>query len=159
LALLMDQSVSGAATEIGLVVQEIQSYLETELRHGELQEDTDNALLVSRGSWISENAIIRVPDARGRDRFCSNTAAQPTADLTRNEFFIAHRDSSDAGLLVSKLIPSRFSQDWVHVFSRRYDDADGRFAGVITATVPASHFVRLISGLDLGPNGIALVRD
>ncbi|PRB78997.1 EAL domain-containing protein [Pseudomonas sp. MYb185] len=159
LALLMDQSVSGAATEIGLVVQEIQSYLETELRNGELQEDTVNALLVSRESWISDIAIIRVTDARGRVRFGSNIGAQPPADFTRNEFFIAHRDSSDAGLLVSKLIPSRFSQDWVHVFSRRYDDADGRFAGVITATVPASHFVRLISGLDLGPNGIALVRD
>lgn len=157
LALLLDHSVSGAATEIGLVVQEIQSYLETELRNGELREEAVNNLITSRQKWISDIATIRVADARGQVRFGSDIDA-PTQYID-DDFFIAHRDNANAGLLVSRLIQSRFTQDWVHVFSRRYDDADGHFAGVITAAVPASHFVRLISGLDLGPHGIALLRD
>src|SRR5262249_26323364 len=37
--------------------------------------------------------------------------------------------------------------------------ADGSFAGVISAAILVDHFTRLLSVLDLGPGGIALIRD
>src|SRR5690606_28343754 len=75
------------------------------------------------------------------------------------DFFIAHRAQDDQQTLASKLFFGRIAGTWITVFSRRYNAPDGRFAGVVTAAVPAAYFRGLLSGLRLGPHGIALIRD
>lgn len=159
LALLMEHSVTGAAREISLVVQEIQYYLDSELRSGaELQAAEVNDLLNDREHWVGSIAELRVTDARGQVRFGADNHLQ-RIDYSDFEIFQTLQQQADAGLLITPLIRSPFTQDWVQLFARRYNNADGSFAGIVTASVPASHFAGLISGLDLGPHGIALVRD
>ena len=159
LALLMEHSVTGAAREISLVVQATQLYLDNELRSGvELQDAKINDLLNDREDWIGNIAELRITDAQGQLRFGADNHQQQL-NYSGLEIFSNLQQNSDAGLLITPLVRSPFTQDWVQLFARRYNNADGSFAGIVAATVPASHFTGLISGLDLGPNGIALVRD
>ncbi|WP_193075923.1 EAL domain-containing protein [Pseudomonas sp. FME51] len=160
LALLMDQSVTGVAREVDLVLKKVQSRLETALRLDEhLETSLANVLISSREGWIGDTADIHITDAMG--------VAWPEQDASENQqrndgdrdYFITHRDNPDAGMLVSGLLKDRINDEWVHVFSRRYNHPDGRFAGISMVTIPAQYFAGLISGLNLGPNGIALIRD
>lgn len=161
LALLMDQSVTGTAREVDLVLRKVQSRLETALRLDEsLQTSLADTFNNSLGGWIGDTADIWVTDSMG--------VAWPMESVTREirqinysdrDYFLNHRDNPDAGMLVSGLLKDHFRDEWVHVFSRRYNYPDGRFAGISMAAIPARHFAGLISGLNLGPKGIALIRD
>ncbi|MFA5679600.1 MAG: EAL domain-containing protein [Pseudomonas sp.] len=158
LALMMDHSMTGAAREIRLVVQEVQSYLGRKLQAGEaLHEDEVNELIQAREQWINHIARIRITDAEGRVRFAPEDNHQ--LSYHGQDFFHRLEQEAEAGLIITPLIRGPFTGDWMLLFARRYNHADGRFAGIITASVPASYFSRLISELDLGPHGIALVRD
>ena len=160
LALLLDRSVTGLASEIDISLQGVQAYLERELAGGRGQDAAElNALLQSRENWLAQIAEIRVTDASGAVRFGHGVTPQTTASYSDREFFIAHRSDSGHGTLASKLLFGRINKLWVHVFSRRYNHPDGSFAGVVTAAVPVRYFQQLLSGLDLGPHGIALMRD
>ena len=160
LALLLDRSVTGLASEIDISLQGVQAYLERKLAGGRGQDAGElNALLASRENWLAQVAEIRVTDASGAVRFGHGVTPQTTASYSDREFFSAHRSSSGHGTLASKLLFGRVNKQWIHVFSRRYNQPDGSFAGVVTAAVPVRYFLQLLSGLDLGPHGIALMRD
>ena len=159
LALMMDQSVTGVAREVSLVVQETQHFLESRLRASQVLRAADvNALLAEREGWIGNIAALQITDARGQVRFSAATPAQQISFADSELFSILQQDSH-AGLVISHLQRHPVTGDWVQLFAKSYSHPDGRFAGLITAAVPASHFNRLISGLELGPHGIALVRD
>src|SRR5690606_12400093 len=161
LAVLLDQGVSGLVREIVLSLREIQLHLEQEMKEGApAPSAATKALVFMHGSWLSDMARIRVTDASGMVLF-----GHGVTEADR----INHADLHQAGahgfgqlgkdLLVSKLLRGARSGQWVHVFSRRYEGPDGRFAGMVMAAVPASHFQRLMTGLNLGKRGIALMRD
>lgn len=159
IALMMDQSITGTAREVGLVVQEIQYFLDRRLHEdGALQEAEINELIQTRQGWIKHIAGIRITDETGAVRFASDGLQGPIsyADF---DIFRQLRQEAQAGLLISPLIQSPFTREWILLFARRYNHADGSFAGVVGASVRASHFASLLSELDLGPKGIALVRD
>src|SRR5690554_4714117 len=69
------------------------------------------------------------------------------------------RENPDLEQVITHLVRSPISEDWVLVCLRRYNLPDGQFGGVVAAAVDASYFVGLLSDLDLGPHGIALIRD
>lgn len=159
LALMMDHSMTGAAREVSLVVQEIQYHLDRKLAAGEvLHGDEVNDLIHSRERWINNIANIRITDASGQVRFARDDDLHL---LSYSGFDIFQQLQQDAGaeLVITPLLRSPFTGEWILLFARRYSHPDGSFAGIITASVRASHFSRLIADLDLGPNGIALVRD
>ena len=160
LALLLDQSVAASAREIDLSLREVADSLERELRlNGRPDERNMNALLTSRQNWISQLAEIRITDASGTVRHGLDVKPGSSATYRDRPFFITHSSRPDSGLIVSNLLMGRVSKAWATVFSRRYNNPDGSFSGVIAAAVPVTHFARLLSGLDLGPHGVAVLRD
>jgi diguanylate cyclase (GGDEF)-like protein/PAS domain S-box-containing protein len=74
-------------------------------------------------------------------------------------FFKAHRDQNGIGLIVSNPAIGFVNRIWQITFSRRYNYPDGSFAGVVSASVPVSNFAHLLAQVDLGPLGIAALRD
>ena len=159
LALMLDHSIAGAAREISLVVQELQYFLDRKLQAGEQLEETEiNQLIHARESWIENIANIRITDAEGQVRFALDDDWH-LLSYEEFDFFQQLKQDPEAGLVITPLIHSPFTGEWVLLFARRYTDVDGRFAGMVGASLRASHFNGLISDLDLGPYGIALVRD
>ena len=160
LALLLDQSVTGHIREINLSLTQIQAELEQDLREGRFGHKPERvAMLSSHENWLSQVAEIRVTDARGTVLFGHGVTPAIHVSYGDREFFGIHSREPGRGLVSSKLLEGRINKRWVVVFSRRYNHPGGAFAGVITAAVPASHFEKLLSGLQLGPRGIALMRD
>ena len=160
LALLLDQSVAASAREIDLSLREVADEMERNIRlQGKSDSRDVNTLLTSRQDWISNLAEIRITDATGAVRHGLDVTPGTNATYRDRPFFIAHSSHPGSGLIVSNLLMGRVSKAWATVFSRRYNNPDGSFAGVVAAAVPASHFAKLLSGLDLGPHGVAVLRD
>ena len=157
LALLMDQSMTGVAREIGLILRKAQSQLELALDDGEAVVDVPLHDLIA--SSVGETINIQATDSQGRVLLAPHASERIGESHADRDYFRTHRDDNQADLLVSQLLPDRATGDWVQVFSRRYNDPEGRFAGIVAVAIPSSLFTSLISGLDLGPKGIALVRD
>lgn len=158
LAFLLDRSVTAAIRELDIVLGQIGVALERELRQPTAWDEVAAAYSLER-HWLEKIADIRVTDASGKVVRAFGMQLQGPVDHAGWDFFEAHRGAAQDGLIASRLLPGRGEGDWQVVFSRRYLGPGGRFAGVITAAVPARYFEQLLSGLRLGPNGIALVRD
>ena len=160
MALLLDQSVAASVREIELLLREVQMHLERDLRQGlTLDRGEMNGLIAEHQARLLQSAEIRVTDATGAVVLGHGVTPETQVSYADRDFFIAHRAQDDQQTRASKLLFGRIAGTWITVFSRRYNAPDGRFAGVVTAAVPAAYFRGLLSGLRLGPHGIALIRD
>jgi diguanylate cyclase (GGDEF)-like protein/PAS domain S-box-containing protein len=160
MALLLDQSVSASVREIELLLREVQLHLERELHQRQpLDRGEMISLIAAHQAWLSQTAEIRVTDAAGTVLIGHGVGPKTQVSYADRSFFVEHRAHDDDRTRASKLLYGRIADTWITVFSRRYNAADGSFAGIVTAAVPAAYFQELLSGLKLGPHGIALIRD
>ncbi|MFK3796476.1 diguanylate cyclase [Pseudomonas sp. NPDC088444] len=68
--------------------------------------------------------------------------------------FAWHRDNPSLALQVAGPFKSRWGfKDWCISFSRRIPSPDGRFVGVVAASMRLAYFNRLFRGLDVGQHG------
>lgn len=82
---------------------------------------------------------------------------QPTqareANNSDREYFVRHRESRSTRILISKPVQSRSTGEWIIPVSKRIDDAEGRFAGVVLATVRVDNILQLLNSFDIGEEG------
>jgi hypothetical protein len=102
---------------------------------------------------------IRVTDTRGRFIAGRGVDRKAPIDFSDRSWFIVHRDRPDAGLFMSEPLISKLAGLQISSFSRRYNSPGGVFAGVVSASVPLSYFVRQLQAVDAGPHGIVTLRD
>jgi diguanylate cyclase (GGDEF)-like protein/PAS domain S-box-containing protein len=71
------------------------------------------------------------------------------------EYFRHHRESADPQPYLGPLIVSRSRGKWILTLSRRLETPDGRFAGVVLATIDAEYFSGFFSRFEFGRQGAA----
>lgn len=111
-------------------------------------------LLNAQRSELRQLHGLFVYDETGRWVANSNGAVMPDANNADREYFIFHRDHPDRGPHIGPSIKSRSSGEWIMTVSRRINHADGRFAGVVLATIYLDHFLSLYDSIDMGRNGV-----
>ncbi len=159
-SLMLDQSISAAIRQWDISLLAIGDELERQLRQqGRLDSSAVNALLARYSERHHDSAAIRITDDEGWVRYGPGVTPSTTSSYADRPFFQRHRRDAESGLIVTSPIMGRVSGQWVVAMTRRYNDAQGRFAGVISAAVPVNYFQTLLSGLDLGIHGSALLRD
>ncbi len=89
-------------------------------------------------------------DAQGRVVADMAGAARGEPSGEDEAYFRFHRDHPDRGVRVGETGRSRVDGAWVLTLSRRVDAADGRFAGVVAATISVESLQRFYSSLDIG---------
>ena len=70
------------------------------------------------------------------------------------DFFHVHVHDAGVGLFVSRPFLSPFDDEWSLALSRRVDNPDGSFGGVVVAVIRLAYFETLFSRLELGRNGV-----
>jgi hypothetical protein len=94
---------------------------------------------------------VAIIDAKGIMR-ASNAGPQPAPpiDLSDREHFRAHLDSLDDRLFISKPVIGRVSGRWSVQLTRRFLNRDGKFGGVVVASLNPAHFTSFYNRIEFG---------
>lgn len=155
----LDQSVSNSIQKIDLALQAVVGELEEQLSGQGIDEQAMNSFLAKYGQWLPEVEAFRIADAKGLVILGKGVNKQERVSWADREYFIYLRDHADAMLQISKPRIGRVAKQYIMGFARRYDDPDGRFAGVVSAPIALSHFTQLLSQYNLEPNDTLILRD
>jgi len=89
------------------------------------------------GSWLVNTQPNSPPNANNSDR----------------EYFQAHRASMSDRVRIGTPVISRSTGDWIIPVSKRLNTSDGKFAGVILASVKVEALLNLLNAFDVGEKG------
>jgi PAS domain-containing protein len=96
-------------------------------------------------------------DASGEVIAHSYDKPLPRSNISSMPHFIAQRDKADGGLFISPPYKSAATDKWFTAASRRLDNPDGSFAGIVTAPLDQSYFTKIYRSIDLGHGGSVLL--
>lgn len=104
---------------------------------------------------LPQVAAVLVFDATGRSLAASVPTVRPASDISHGFFFQRHRDQGldsavfvgDAALTLGEAGPTR----WRLMMSRRLQDLDGRFLGMLLVQLDTEHIFSQVSALNLIP--------
>ncbi len=102
---------------------------------------------------------IRIVDAGGTTLVGENIPGQPPLNFADRDWFLQQRDNTGGSLVMSAPLRNKLEAAWVVSFSRRITDAQGRFAGVVSAALPLDVLQQQLRAVDVGPNGVVMLRD
>ncbi|MDP3538532.1 MAG: PAS domain S-box protein [Azonexus sp.] len=158
LAKLLEENVANSARNIDLALLSVVDSLERQGREGQLQDEVIDQRLKVQQERLPEVDAFRVTNGRGEVLWGKGVNRAAPASYADRDFFAEHQRKPGAQMIISEPVLGRVSGLWVIVFSRSYRNPDGSFAGIVAAAVPVSYFTELISKLDLGPHGSAVIR-
>ncbi|MGJ4929957.1 sensor domain-containing diguanylate cyclase [Bradyrhizobium sp. HKCCYLS2038] len=89
------------------------------------------------GDWIATTEDVVLSNYNNADR----------------DYFSHHRTSADRSLLIGHPVRSKAGGQWVITLSRRWNHSDGRFGGVVVATIDVAYFAQFYRQFDVGQHG------
>ncbi|BAM91657.1 PAS/PAC sensor-containing diguanylate cyclase [Bradyrhizobium oligotrophicum S58] len=89
------------------------------------------------GAWLATTEDVNLANYNNADR----------------DYFVHHRVSADRSLLIARPVQSKSSGQWVITLSRRWNRGDGRFGGVVLATIEVAYFSQFYRKFDVGQLG------
>ncbi|MDQ0026695.1 diguanylate cyclase (GGDEF)-like protein [Variovorax paradoxus] len=144
------------------LAEHIISGLVFELERSDITPDTLQRLqpvLVNHTSEVQAIRGLFIYDEQGRWLVHSEASAAGSRNNSDREYFIHHRINPSARTLISGPIVSRSSGEWVIPVSRRINDPNGNFAGVVLVTLSVKHLLAVLDRFQIGEQGaIALFR-
>ena len=160
MALALDQNVSASAEKIDLVLLTAVDFLQDRLRAGQpLLGPEINAFFQTQQERVPELEGIRASDASGSVLWGVDVRPQDMASWANRDFFTSLQTGAQSGMLVSDPVLGRVTRRWVIAFARAYNHPDGSFAGIVAASVPVEYLESLLSSMELGKFGTAVLRD
>ena len=116
--------------------------------------------LAAKAAGLPQVREVRIIDERGMPRFRSRELPGDTSPLSDRAYFIAHRDHPNLGVVLSDPLITQKERRPAVVMSRRLENPDGTFDGIVQAVVDLEAFQRVYQAIDIGQGStINLLRD
>jgi diguanylate cyclase (GGDEF)-like protein len=96
-------------------------------------------------------------DATGELQGYSYDKPPAHLNIADTPHFLAQLQHPQSGLFVSPPFRSERTGQWLIAASRRLNDADGSFAGVVTAPLDLGYFRNTFRAIDVGPGGAVML--
>jgi signal transduction histidine kinase/CheY-like chemotaxis protein len=158
MALLLDQEISGRFDKIDIVLQSIAYFHRTQSAARQQENPGFKAYVRHQHGLLPDLSNLGYIDQDGMVRVGKGIDAKNPINVSDQDFFRRAKNEAAPGLIVFGPIMSRIQQEWVIVFVRRIESPTGGFAGVVFASLAASHLNELLSSVELGPRGAATLR-
>ena len=112
-----------------------------------------NAINVRKPSMGRIRGLF-VYDDQGRWLATSEKVADLAAfNNSDREYFRRHRGSASSELLIGNPVRSRSGGQWIVTASRRFNQRDGSFGGVVLATIDSGYFADFYKQFNIGADG------
>lgn len=117
-----------------------------------LSEAEINTRLQSLMSANGEYRNLSLADANGVSAYAAVQTPLPI-NVADRPYFTVHRDNANAGIYISEPLLSRAGRGWSIFLSRRLENNDGSFAGIVFALVDLQYFQNFYASINVGPGG------
>ncbi|MBI5789929.1 MAG: PAS domain S-box protein [Rhodocyclales bacterium] len=158
LAALAENNLAEVARRVDLALGSIVDQLEHRISDGPLTDEAISRTLDTYLARMPEVEAFRASRADGRVLWGKGVDPAHPATYADRDFFAEHRAEPGRRLIVTRPIVGRVSKAWVVAFTRSYRNADGSFAGVVSAAVPIEFFRHMLGEIKLGAHGSAVIR-
>ena len=166
LAIVLAEQTNYSVQSIDLILNEVQEHLKRigvttpEAFRRLLNGEDTYKLLTERLSHLSNATLIALIDNNGRLVSSTNQWPLPPTDLSGHKNFQHFLENDDKGIFIAKPVIDRFSGEQIVLFSKRFNDANHAFIGMISVGVKLSYFQHIYGSIDSFPDQtIALFRD
>lgn len=120
-------------------------------------DETRHRMLQSVVGTLPQLKNLFVTDAAGNALYSARSDPPPRVSSENQPYFAAHRDGQ-IGPLITPSFRSRVDGQWVFLLTRRMENANGRFLGVVGVDIDPTYLSRQYAAIDLGPHSaIALL--
>jgi PAS domain S-box-containing protein len=117
-------------------------------------------VLANRTAAVRQVREIAIVSPQGIQRYRSRITAVRDLNVSDRSYFIAQRDHAATGFFMSEPLVTRSEHRPGVVVSRRLDDDNGNFAGIITAIVDLDDLKQFYTAMNVGMGGaIHLLQD
>lgn len=150
-------------TQIEGSVSEVEHVLDNIVFNLERADITADALQQLQPTLVNQVATIRqlkglfVYDAKGRWVVNSEASWDPSRNNADRDYFVHHKTNESSRPLISSPIVSRSSGEWIIPVSRRVNDADGKFQGVVLGTLSIPYLRSFLNKFAIGQQGAIAV--
>lgn len=118
-----------------------------------------SAFIALRKRSVGRLRGLAVYDSTGRWLANSEQIDNSAYNNSDREYFVHHRDDPTDALHIGQPVQSRSRGHWILPISRRFNNPDGSFGGVVLATIDIAYFTEFFRSLEIGAGGmIALSR-
>lgn len=117
-----------------------------------------DAMLDLQITNFAELAGVRITDASGNILYTSDSANTPRTLVADRSYFRAVRDNARVNLAFSEVITARTTGRQSVAIARALRDGQGAFRGIVYALLELEHFQKLFQLLDVGANGVMVIR-
>src|SRR5882762_5822536 len=143
---------------VDLLLRDTASWYSRAIR--EIPAERLDEVLATRTAGVRQVRLITIVDAQGIQRHRSRGSSPPHLDVSDRSYFIAQRDRTTTVVFMSEPLTTRSENRPGFVLSRRLDDDQGRFAGVVTAIVDLEDLKQFYGAVNLGGgSAIHLLRE
>ena len=114
-------------------------------------------LLLTRVAELPQLHGIFIYDKDGNWVVNSQKALLSSLNNADRDYFKYHRTHDERGPYVGPPVRSKSTGDWIVTVSRRINTPDGRFAGVVLATINMNYFRLFYERFSIGNNGAIFI--
>ena len=155
---VLDDHVGDMLDRIDLVLGAVASYHLDQTRHGGVDTRRLETFLADQLKVSRDVEFLRVTDADGVARYSVPPLAGAQVSFADRDYFLKQRDAAGTGLVVAGPLMGRVAGKWVLIVSRRLQDAEGGFAGIVFAGFGLDKFEREFTAADVGRRGAVTLR-
>jgi PAS domain S-box-containing protein len=117
-----------------------------------------DAVLAGRVQGLPQLLSLTIANAQGVQLYRSRSSNDDSSPSIRDRsYFIAQRDNPTLGLFVSEPVLTRTQQRFAIVLSRRLNDGEGRFAGIVSGAIDLDKFQQFYHQIRLGTRSAILL--
>ncbi|HJW25398.1 MAG TPA: ATP-binding protein [Rhodocyclaceae bacterium] len=158
LSQVLGDHIGSAIEKIDLVLRSVVRDVVQQQARGTIDPHDLELALAQQQQLLIDARELMIADASGIFRYGTDVPPGFRIDISDLDYFKGLRDDPTRELVISGPYQSRVGRQWVMVFARRMTHPDGSFAGIVSAAISADHFRELLSSLNLGAHGTAILR-
>lgn len=159
LSQMLEQNLAGTIEKVDLALSDVAFDAEQQLANGGINIRELNAHISQLSAKIPETDGMRMTNTEGDAILGTGLLAGRRHNMSDREYYQHARNNPTGKLFVSKPVFGRISQKWVLHISRRVNNPDGSFAGVVYAPIALEHFHTLFARINIGNNGKIVLLD
>ena len=156
----LELTISGFFEKMDISLFAIKNEAERELAGGGINDTLLNTYIIREKTVIPIFEEMWVADENGNVRYGTKLVPHQVVNISDREYFQRIRNNPGSGLVISKPVIGRITKTWSILISRRINNSDGSFAGLVLGSLRfADYFDHLFSEINVGRQGIIELRD